>query len=239
MQLDTREGATVCFNLGRNWKEGEILRKVEKDEALPDGRTLHASPDDPAFIVREKESGKELHRKLSHLWSCGPVQAPMEGSSQQQQFRVGDKVQFQVANQYISGTIVGIVHTDTPFKNRTIHATKEDPQYIVRSEATGNETHHRGPALVKISGGEEEGPSEMPPGSKKRGQVEEFQKGQKAMFKVGRQWVLGEIVDKVTEEKQLQGRTIHATQEEPQFILKTDQGHLVHFHAIHLHPYSG
>jgi hypothetical protein len=231
---DTNEGSLVCFNLGRTWKEGEVIRKVEKDEQMEDGRTLHASPEDPAFIVRDKESGKELHRKLTHLWSCSPVQAPMGG--EQQQFNVGDKVQYQVVNNYVSGSIIGVVTEDTPFRGRTIKASKENPQYIVRNDGTGAETHHHAASLVKISGGQEEGPSELPPKYKKRGPVEQFQQGQKVMFKVGRNWNYGELVERVTSEKELGGRMIHASEDQPQFIVKhSETGNLRNFHPIHLY----
>jgi hypothetical protein len=229
----TDEGSLVCFNLGRNWKEGEVIRKVEKDEQMEDGRTLHASPQDPAFIVRDKESGKELHRKLTQLWSCSPVQAPL---AEQEQFQVGDKVQYQVANNYISGSIIGVVTNDTQFKGRTIHASKDNPQYIVRSDSTGNESHHHAGALMKFGAGQEETPAELPPKSKKRGQVESFHPGQKVMFKIGRNWHQGELVERVTSEKELGGRMIHASEDQPQYIVKhSETGNLKNFHPIHLH----
>jgi hypothetical protein len=49
----------------------------------------------------------------------------------------------------VKGSVEKKVTTDTTFKGRKRHATKDDPQYIVKSEKSGKTAMHKAKALKK------------------------------------------------------------------------------------------
>lgn len=65
-------------------------------------------------------------------------------------FRVGDHVTWNSEAGYVSGKIIKIHFADFDYKGYTHHATKDDPQYEIKSDTTDHIAAHKGTALKKI-----------------------------------------------------------------------------------------
>lgn len=59
------------------------------------------------------------------------------------QFKKGDRVRWDAGNQSSVGTIERKITSDTEAGGRTVRASPDDPQYLVRSEKTGRTAVHR------------------------------------------------------------------------------------------------
>lgn len=65
-------------------------------------------------------------------------------------FKVGDKVKWNSEAGHVSGTISKIHTKDFDWKGYTHHATKDDPQYEIKSSKTDHVAVHKGKALSKV-----------------------------------------------------------------------------------------
>jgi hypothetical protein len=65
-------------------------------------------------------------------------------------FKVGDHVRWNSEAGHVSGKIIKIHTKDFTYKGYTHHATKEDPQYEIKSDKTEHIAAHKGSALKKI-----------------------------------------------------------------------------------------
>ena len=65
-------------------------------------------------------------------------------------FKVGDKVSWNSEAGRVSGTIIKIHTKDFDYKGYTHHATKEGPQYEIKSNKTEHIAAHKGSALTKL-----------------------------------------------------------------------------------------
>lgn len=65
-------------------------------------------------------------------------------------FKVGDHVQWNSEAGHVSGKIIKIHHADFDYKGHTHHATKDEPQYEIKSDKTDHIAAHKGSALTKI-----------------------------------------------------------------------------------------
>lgn len=65
-------------------------------------------------------------------------------------FKVGDHVKWNSEAGYVSGTIIKIHFSDFDYKGYTHHATKDDPQYEIKSDKTDHIAAHKGRALTKL-----------------------------------------------------------------------------------------
>ncbi|MBN9384184.1 MAG: DUF2945 domain-containing protein [Chitinophagaceae bacterium] len=66
-----------------------------------------------------------------------------------QAFKIGDHVKWNSEAGIVSGTIVKIHTKDFNYKGYTHHASKDDPQYEIRSSRTDHIAVHKGKALIK------------------------------------------------------------------------------------------
>ena len=66
------------------------------------------------------------------------------------QFKVVDRVRWNSEAGYVSGTIIKVHTKDFNYKGYTHHATKDDPQYEIKSNKTDHIAAHKGKALKKI-----------------------------------------------------------------------------------------
>jgi hypothetical protein len=64
-------------------------------------------------------------------------------------FKVGDHVSWNSEAGRASGTIIKIHTSDFNYKGYTHHATKDDPQYEIKSDKTDHIAAHKGSALTK------------------------------------------------------------------------------------------
>jgi hypothetical protein len=65
-------------------------------------------------------------------------------------FHVGDHVEWNSEAGMVRGTIQKVVTSEITFKGHTVHASKEEPQYQIKSDKTDHIAMHKGPALRKI-----------------------------------------------------------------------------------------
>lgn len=66
-------------------------------------------------------------------------------------FSVGDHVSWNSEAGRIRGHITKIHTTDFEFMGRTRRASKDDPQYEVKSDKTANAAAHKGSALHRLT----------------------------------------------------------------------------------------
>jgi Hypervirulence associated proteins TUDOR domain len=65
------------------------------------------------------------------------------------QFKVGDHVTWSSEAGQVSGTIIKVHRKDFDYKGYTHHASKDDPQYEIKSDKTDHVAAHKGSALKK------------------------------------------------------------------------------------------
>ena len=66
-------------------------------------------------------------------------------------FKVGDHVEWNSEAGRVRGTIKRKITSPIKFKGYTVHASKEEPQYLIKSDKTDHLAMHKGSALKKIS----------------------------------------------------------------------------------------
>ena len=65
-------------------------------------------------------------------------------------FKVGDHVRWNSEAGTVSGRIIKVHTADFAYKGNTHHASREDPQYEIKSDKTDHIAAHKGSALKKI-----------------------------------------------------------------------------------------
>ncbi len=82
----------------------------------------------------------------------GPgVSLPVGGVLVSVHFKVGDQVEWNSEAGRVQGRIRKKVTSAMRFKGYTVHASKEEPQYLIKSDKTDHLAMHKGSALKKIS----------------------------------------------------------------------------------------
>ncbi len=67
------------------------------------------------------------------------------------EFKVGDHVEWNSEAGHVRGRIKKKVTSTTKFKTYVVRASKEEPQYLIKSDTTDHMAMHKGAALKKIS----------------------------------------------------------------------------------------
>jgi DNA-3-methyladenine glycosylase II len=70
-------------------------------------------------------------------------------------FKAGDHVEWNSEAGRVRGTIKKKITGPITFKGYTVHASKEEPQYLIKSDKTDHLAMHKGSALKKISKGKQ------------------------------------------------------------------------------------
>ena len=65
------------------------------------------------------------------------------------QFEKGDRVTWQSHGGTAEGEVIRKITSDTEAAVRTVRASKDEPQYLVRSDQSGGEAVHKPEALTK------------------------------------------------------------------------------------------
>jgi len=65
-------------------------------------------------------------------------------------FKVGDHVGWNSEAGRVRGTIKKIITSKIKFKGYTVRASKEEPQYLIKSDRTDHLAMHKGSALTKL-----------------------------------------------------------------------------------------
>ena len=66
-------------------------------------------------------------------------------------FKVGDHVRWNSEAGRVSGTITKVITSEIEFKGYKVHASKDEPQYEIKSDKTDHIAMHKGSALTKVS----------------------------------------------------------------------------------------
>ena len=66
------------------------------------------------------------------------------------EFEIGDHVEWNSETGRVRGTIKKRVDTEITFKGHKVHASKEEPQYLIKSDKTDHMAMHKGSALTKL-----------------------------------------------------------------------------------------
>ena len=64
-------------------------------------------------------------------------------------FKIGDHVSWNSEAGRVSGTIIAVHTEDFDYKGHVHHASKEDPQYEIKSDRTDHVAAHKGSALER------------------------------------------------------------------------------------------
>ena len=67
-----------------------------------------------------------------------------------QDFRIGDHLEWNSEAGRVRGTIKKKVTSAIRFKTYTVRASKEEPQYLIKSDKTDHLAMHKGAALKRI-----------------------------------------------------------------------------------------
>ena len=65
-------------------------------------------------------------------------------------FKAGDHVTWNSEAGWVSGRIVKVHSKDVPYKGYTHHASKDDPQYEIKSDKTDHIAMHKSGALKRV-----------------------------------------------------------------------------------------
>ncbi len=66
-------------------------------------------------------------------------------------FKVGDHVEWNSEAGRVRGTIKKKVTSAIKFKTYTVRASKQEPQYLIKSDKTDHLAMHKGAALKKLA----------------------------------------------------------------------------------------
>ena len=66
------------------------------------------------------------------------------------EFKVGDHVEWNSEAGRVRGTIKKKITSAIEFKTYTVRASKEEPQYLIKSDTTDHLAMHKGSALKKL-----------------------------------------------------------------------------------------
>ena len=66
------------------------------------------------------------------------------------ELQVGDHVEWNSEAGRVRGTIKEKITSVITFKGYKVHASKEDPQYLIKSDKTDHMAMHKGSALKKL-----------------------------------------------------------------------------------------
>ena len=65
-------------------------------------------------------------------------------------FKVGDHVSWNSEAGHVSGRIIKVHRKDVDYKGYVHHASKDEPQYEIKSDKTDHVALHKGAALKRI-----------------------------------------------------------------------------------------
>lgn len=88
------------------------------------------------------------------LWYGGMAGSEREYSqekiSMSHDFKVGDHVEWNSEAGRVRGTIKKTISSEITFKGYRVHASKDEPQYLIKSDKTEHMAMHKGAALKKL-----------------------------------------------------------------------------------------
>jgi hypothetical protein len=98
----------------------------------------------PAASETESGQSSEIRvKRRSSICKGDPAMA--------ESFKVGDHVSWNSEAGRVQGTIKKKITSEITFKGYKVHASMEEPQYLIDSDKTDHQAMHKGSALKKIS----------------------------------------------------------------------------------------
>lgn len=67
-------------------------------------------------------------------------------------FKVGDHVRWNSEAGYVTGVIIRVHVSDFDYKGHTHRASRDEPQYEIRSDRSDHIAAHRGKVLTRVDG---------------------------------------------------------------------------------------
>ena len=105
----------------------------------------------------ERNKHDNMHARNTHnlRYSKGlSMSQSREVAPMAHDFKVGDHVEWNSEAGRVRGTIKKKITSEITFKGYKVHASKEEPQYLIKSDKTDHLAMHKGSALKKIGKGE-------------------------------------------------------------------------------------
>jgi Hypervirulence associated proteins TUDOR domain len=90
-------------------------------------------------------------RRVAGIRLEGVRRIRREAAVLKKSFKVGDHVTWNSEAGYVSGRITKVHRKDFDYKGYTHHASRDDPQYEIKSDKTDHVAVHKGSALRKKS----------------------------------------------------------------------------------------
>lgn len=88
--------------------------------------------------------------RLSYEGASAAADLPQETWPMKPNFKVGDHVEWNSEAGPVRGTIKKRITSAIKFKGYTVHASKDEPQYLIESDKTDHLAMHKGSALKKV-----------------------------------------------------------------------------------------
>lgn len=121
-------------------------------------------------------------------------------------FQKGDRVKWSVGTGKATGTVQKKVTQETDLNGQRVDASEEDPRYFVKNDNTGNVTSHK-PESLRLN----------------KNSDDELQKGDRVKWNTAQGKTTGTIEKKLTEPTQIKGHDAKASDEEPQYLVKSEK----------------
>ena len=80
----------------------------------------------------------------------GPSEPPVKERAVAQEFKQGDKVEWNTPQGKTRGTVKKKLTSNTEVGGQKINASEDDPRYLVESEKSGKEAAHKPDSLSKV-----------------------------------------------------------------------------------------
>ncbi|MGD1859205.1 MAG: DUF2945 domain-containing protein [Leptolyngbyaceae cyanobacterium] len=159
MSQKFRQGDKVAWNSGQGEATGTVEEYLTEAKTV-DGQTVDASKSDPRYLVKNDNTGNVTGHKpesLSKANSKSQNSSSKQSSSKQSSsssnnsssFQSGDQVEWNTSQGKTTGKVVKKLTSSTQIKGHTVSASKEEPQYLVESDKTGEQAAHKPDALSK------------------------------------------------------------------------------------------
>ncbi len=141
-----------------------------------------------------------------------------------QEFHQGDRVQWSAGQGTATGTVQKRITESQTVDGNQVSASKEDPRYLVENDNTGTVTGHRPDTLSKADSSSSGNSSSKSSSSKSSSgnSSAQFQSGDRVQWNTSQGKTTGTVQKKLTEPTDIKGYTAEASEDEPQYLVKSE-----------------
>lgn len=143
------KGDKVQWSSGQGTATGTVQEYITTDKTV-DGNKVSASEDDPRYLVKNDNTESVTGHSVDALSKADSGSSNSSSSSQSsgsQDFKEGDRVQWNTSQGKTTGVVKKKLTETTDIQGHTAKATEDEPQYLVESDSTGSEAAHKPDAL--------------------------------------------------------------------------------------------